>query len=484
MANLFGFFSDSATCGRARGLKVKRERPLIIIWLDNLGAFHQFLGESKNIADAFAGGTLVKHLISVVPSVTETAELTIKAGCGLEEMPVVGEVTFDRETQALLHLKETARFDDLVGPGLVRRLFTSFGFRTCQIGWKLGGVGAPNVLSIESEEAVRLELEGSYDIIPFRINSFIEALAEHEADIYLLNISGDSIVHNEAEAGQRNFMRRLDEEFPRLMAAIRAHTLEPTIIMFSDHGPKPIEEHLRPEEFLEDVEGLVFQGENRNAAVVSNGRGPLFVYVKNPRDDVRWRKTSYRELRDYQGKDILAAIAAKEDVAFVASNLEEGGISILSRDGEARLSEMEGGFLYQIVAGADPLGLGEVEGRVVSAEEMLARTYDKEFPHPIQLLKLLQSPRCSDIFVVLEHKYSFFWDYPWVKTTHGGPSRPEITVSLLAVGPKDEEAGIVYGRELEYGWLAELYNSLCRILYRGKSPHKGIGGDLLFGGER
>ncbi len=221
-----------------------RKRPLIIIWLDNLGAFHRFMGELGNIADAFTGGTAVKNLISVVPTVTETAELTIKAGCGLEEMPVVGEVTFDRETRAMLHLKETARFDDLVEPALARRLFTSFGFRTCQIGWKLGGLGpvlsspgqcAPNVLTIESEEAVRLELEASYEIIPFRITSFINALREHEADIYLLTISGDSIVHNEAEAGQRRFMQQLDEEFPRLMAAIRAYTLDPTIIMFSDH---------------------------------------------------------------------------------------------------------------------------------------------------------------------------------------------------------------------------------------------------------
>ena len=461
-----------------------RKRPLIIIWLDNLGAFHRFMGELGNIADAFAGGTTVKNLISVVPTVTETAELTVKAGCGLEEMPVVGEVTFDRETQAMLHLKETARFDDLVGPDLARRLFTSFGFRTCQMGWKLGGLGAPNVLSIESEEAVRLETEASYEIIPFRITSFINALREHEADIYLLTISGDSIVHNEAEVGQRRFMQQLDEEFPRLMAAIRAHTLDPTIIMFSDHGPKPIGGHVKPEDFLEGVEGLIFHGENRNAAVVSNGRGPLFIYVKNPRDEGRWRRTTYRELRDYHGKDILGAIAAKEDVAFVASNLEEGGISILSRDGQAVLSEREGGFLYEVVAGADPLGLGEVEGEVVSAGEMLAKTYDKEFPYPIQWLKLLQSPRCGDVFVALECKYAFFWDMPWVKTTHGGPSRSEITVSLLATGPEDEEAGIVYGRELEYGSLAELYNSLCRILYRGKSPHRGVGGDLLFGGER
>ncbi len=442
------------------------------------------MGELKNIADAFAGGTMVKSLISVVPTVTETAELTIKAGCGLEEMPVVGEVTFDRETQAMLHLKETARFDDLVGPDLARRLFTSFGLRTCQMGWKLGGLGAPNVLTIESEEAVRLELEASYEIIPFRVTSFINALREHEADIYLLNISGDSIVHNEAEAGQRRFMRQLDEEFPRLMAAIRAHTLDPTIIMFSDHGPKPIEEHVKPEDFLGGVEGLVFHGQNRNAAVVSNGRGPLFVYVKSLRDEGRWRRTTYRELRDYRGKDILGAIAAREDVAFAASNLEEGGISILWRDGEAVLSEREGGFLYEVVAGADPLGLGQVEGRVVSAREMLAKTYDKEFPYPIQWLKLLQSPRCGDVFVALERKYAFFWDMPWVKTTHGGPSRHEVTVSLLAAGPQDEEAGIVYGRELEYGSLAELYNSLCRILYRGKSPHRGVGGDLLFGGER
>ena len=37
-----------------------------------------------------------------------------------------------------------------------------------------------------AEEAVHLELEASYEIIPFRITSFINALSEHEASYIAL----------------------------------------------------------------------------------------------------------------------------------------------------------------------------------------------------------------------------------------------------------------------------------------------------------
>ena len=61
-----------------------RENPLIIIWLDNLGVFYPLIGKLgvTNIAAAFEGGTAVRYLIGAVPSVTESAEVVVKAGCG------------------------------------------------------------------------------------------------------------------------------------------------------------------------------------------------------------------------------------------------------------------------------------------------------------------------------------------------------------------------------------------------------------------
>ena len=67
--------------------------------------------------------------------------------------------------------------------------------------------------------------------------------------------------------------------------------------------------------------------------------------------------------------------------------------------------------------------------------------------------------------MIVVDKYAFFWDKPWVISTHGGPSRGEVGTSLLAVGPQDPEAGITYGRQLACGSIGHLYNSLCRILY-------------------
>jgi hypothetical protein len=494
---------------------MKRERPLIVLWLDNLGVFYPLVAELglTNIAAAFEGGTAVRHLISPVPSVTESAELVVKAGCGLDQLPVLGEVTFDRAAGQYFNLKQTdfdretgiitpvegaPRLADFVGPALAKRLIPNLGFTVCQIGWKLGQVGAGRVISLENDEAIRLEATASYDIIPLRIQALLQAMQDYEADLYLLNISGDSIVHDEGLAGQAAFMKRLDEEFPALIEGLATQAQDPTFIMFSDHGPRPVQGHLKPEEFLAGISGLFFVGEDRNAAVVSNGRGSLYLYVRNPdpstssghRDKTAWRRTAYRQLRDYQGHDLLAAIAGQPETVFVVCNREEGGIAILSTEGEATLSAADGGALppqgwgglrggaYRLAWGQDPLGLDEVEGRVVSAQEMLERTYDKPFPYPLQWLEHLQAPCCGDVMIVVD-KYAFFWDKPWVITTHGGPSRDEVGISLLAVGPRGPEAGIRYGQQIACGSIGQLYNSLRRILYR--RPPRQPGADLLFG---
>jgi len=46
---------------------------VVILWLDNLGAFYPLIAELglSNIAAAFEGGTTVRHLIGPVPWVTE-----------------------------------------------------------------------------------------------------------------------------------------------------------------------------------------------------------------------------------------------------------------------------------------------------------------------------------------------------------------------------------------------------------------------------
>ncbi|MCK4472399.1 MAG: hypothetical protein KAW49_11520, partial [Anaerolineae bacterium] len=340
-----------------------------------------------------------------VPSVTESVEVVVKAGCGLDMLPVLGEVTFDRATQRHFNLKQTdfdretgtvtpvegaPRLADFVSPALAERLIPNLGFTTCQIGWKLEQVGAGRVISLENDEAIRLEATASYDIIPLRIQALLQAMQNYEAELYLLNISGDSIVHDEGLAGQAAFMKRLDEEFPALIEGLAAQAKDPTLIMFSDHGPRPVQGHLKPEEFLAGIEGLIFAGEGTrspsrfplpklgegqggggegrgpgggvraaNAAVVSNGRGSLYLYVRNPDDKTAWRRTAYRQLRDYHGQDILAAIADQPETAFVVCNREEGGIAILSAEGEATLSAADRGFLYRLAWGQDPLGLDE-----------------------------------------------------------------------------------------------------------------------------
>ena len=236
-----------------------------------------------------------------------------------------------------------------------------------------------------------MEYTASYDIIPLRIQTLLQAMQDYQADLYLLNISGDSIVHDEGLAGQVAFMRKLAEEFPALMDGLTAQAKDFTLIMFSDHGPRPIQAHLRPEEFLAGIQGLDFTGENRNAAIVSNGRGSLYLYVRNPDEKTYWRRTAYRQLRDYHGQDILATIAGQPETAFVVCNREEGGIAILSVEGEATLSAVDGGFLYRLTWGKDPLGLDEIMGRVVSAPGDAGKNVRQAIPLPPAMAGTLAS---------------------------------------------------------------------------------------------
>ena len=135
------------------------ETPVVILWLDNLGTFYPLIAELglSNIAAAFEAGTVVRHLIAPVPSVTESAEWVLKTGCGLDSLPWLGEVTFDRATRQHVSLKQTdfnretgtittiegaPKLADFVSPAVAKRLLTNQGFTTCQIGWMLGQVGA------------------------------------------------------------------------------------------------------------------------------------------------------------------------------------------------------------------------------------------------------------------------------------------------------------------------------------------------------
>ena len=121
-----------------------------------------------NIAAAFEGSTVVHNLLTVVPSVTEAAEVVVKSGCSLDQLSVLGEVTFNRASQRYFNLKQTdfdrvtgrltliegtPKLADFVSPAVAKRLIPNQGFTTCQIGWKLGQVGDGRVISLESEEA-------------------------------------------------------------------------------------------------------------------------------------------------------------------------------------------------------------------------------------------------------------------------------------------------------------------------------------------
>ena len=117
---------------------------------------------------------------------------------------------------------------------------------------------------------------------------------------------------------------------------------------------------------------------------------------------------------------------------------------------------------------------------MISAHEMLMRTHDKSFPYPVQWLELMQAPCCGDVMIVVDGN-AFFWDMPWVANTHGGPSRDEVGISLMAVGPESPETGIFYGQQIASASLRHVYSSLYRLLLGRPPSSLKPEADLLFG---
>lgn len=475
---------------------MKKNRVLIILWLDNLGKFHRYVEELKldNIKQIFKGGTIVKNLITGFPSVTQVSELILKTGCSLLQIPVMGDKTFDRQTQRIINLNKEG-FDrskqrivrisegmelekEILDSRLKKKLLWNLGFKTCQIGWEHIGykqIRSDRLVQLEDEEASYLEFTGSVDIIPARIEALLGALRDYKADIYLVNISGDTMIHTHGHKAQVEFLKTLDRSFPKLVDGICASIRNPILLMLSDHGPKEVEDNIQPEIFLMDVPGLVVDGTARNSVCYSNGRSCCFINIRNPKDG-SWSGVNFEELRSYQGHDVLSALVNKEGVSFVITSLERGTVVIISRDGRSHLTKCEKGYVYRVVDGKDPLDFEDLDGKLVVASEVLKITYASKFPYPVQWLELMGNPRAPDIMVVCDNKFSFFGDMPWIKTTHGGPSHEEITGSLYIKGWGEKD--ILCGRELEYGLLTGLHPSICKLLspsgYRIPISEKGL----------
>jgi arylsulfatase A-like enzyme len=216
------------------------------------------------------------------------------------------------------------------------------------------------------------------------------------------------------------------------------------IVICSDHGHSPVDEHYDLPVRLERDQGLrvayhswpVFRRDPQAVACVS-GNGMCQVYVKAN----GWRHEPTRDEIAHLHPGLLEMLIAEPatDVIITRASEGDGWLVVENRDGRARLRETADGDLeYEPEPGTDPLGLPPDLPRRLTAEEALAATFDSRHPDGlVQIAQLYRSARAGDITVSAKPGYDLRERYerPEHLSAHGSLDTLHMRTPLAISAP-------------------------------------------------
>jgi hypothetical protein len=215
------------------------------------------------------------------------------------------------------------------------------------------------------------------------------------------------------------------------------------IVICSDHGHSPVLEHYDLPVRLERDGGLrvayhswpVLRRDPQAVACVS-GNGMCQVYVKAN----GWAHEPTRDQIADLHPGLIQMLLAEPAIDVVITRAGEGALTVESRDGRARLREVEGGAAieYQAEPGPDPLGLPPDLPLRLTAEEALAATFDTRQPDGlVQIAQLYRSARAGDITVSATPGYDLRERYesPEHHSAHGSLDTMHMRTPLAISAP-------------------------------------------------
>ncbi len=468
---------------------------VVMVWLDCV-AGDVFLdmyehGKLPNLAEFFEGGVLVKNVVAVFPTVTESAEGGIISGFFSGETNLVGERYFSRSLRTVQHYKYNASAARDFEPRLRERTLDVLAGSTLSMGRIIKSAGEDIVDLV----ALKYEREGSLKIVRRRIEVAARLATTRRPPLLFFTISADFIshVHGRSGGAVKDFIRTFDEEFPVLVEALnKAYGKDNyAIFVFSDHGSADVAQHLDVPQFLAEhgfnpaSNDLLIPQEETDSAALSNGRRMAMVYFAHP--DEGWRKRpSYKILKNYRRGsgtvDLIELFAQHEGVQQVFVRKDEKSVVVVSKEGEGVIEYDSSSkrYRYRVTRGEDPLGYN-MEPRWMSEEEWLKATYSTEYPDAVvQIYNMFKSENCGDLVLNAAPGWDFWepWDipYPTLKAAHGGLSKDEMITFVLARGPGIRKGEVEYARLLDiyatissyYGGakLAEASHAVERLLCR------------------
>jgi type I phosphodiesterase/nucleotide pyrophosphatase len=274
----------------------------------------------------------------------------------------------------------------------------------------------------------------------------LRAVAQPNRFVFVQFPAVDGYTHQASPSAPKvlRALARVDQVVGRLLDQLhRAGALEETLILVvSDHGASVVDHHVDLAEWfrghgVRTLSHPVLWERDPGAAVMVAGNGSAMVYAQpnRPRDR-RWPLGRLRRPDAFGAReDLIARLVREPAVALVAAEREAGGVTLVSAEGEARLTR-EHGLLAYAPESADPLALGTAfQG---TPREWLARTWDAALSDAaFQLLDQFRSARTGDLVVVANQGFDFRrrFELPEHRSGHGSLIRAHMQTPLWSSHP-------------------------------------------------
>ena len=226
--------------------------------------------------------------------------------------------------------------------------------------------------------------------------------------------------------------RLVDRALGEFMKRVARRGELPAVFVVSDHGMTVMREHHDVAILLEQagVRTLrhpvhIWRRRPQVAAMVS-GNASIQLYVE-PRSG-REQPLTESEIP----ADLLERLLQLSAVRLAACRSDDGGVTVRTRTGRARLSD-DGGLVRYTPEDGDPLELTEC--LELDDREMLTRSRETALPDaPRQLLQLFQASRAGDIVLAAQHGTDFRgpWEIPAHQSGHGSLIAEHMEVPIAS----------------------------------------------------
>jgi hypothetical protein len=209
--------------------------------------------------------------------------------------------------------------------------------------------------------------------------------------------------------------------------------------LVSDHGLSKTDHHFCVNTFLEKHDlppffyPLIFEKKGKRSANMVSGNGMTHLYFKN---DDGWRRSTTRRELARLSLHLLSDLTKEEAIDIIACRNEDGGIDVISRQGEARI-RLDGHHIHYEVMGSDPFGYPKLPVDL-NSQGALEATIDTDYPDaPFQLAHLFTASRTGDVVLSATPGYDLRlkYEHPEHKASHGSLHRSHMMVPILCSHP-------------------------------------------------